>query len=369
MHSPAVVSPSVGVGGLRRHANLDYTSNPRCHGVRTLSAAGGCRNAPSAEEARRSARKSGRFGSFYAPPAVDRPDRLEVLDRATHRRIASWPLIERAARVDLFGGIAILSASKRNALYALRTGDGRIAMIGITRAGDRPVIGPHGVLYEDNLLVSTAGSSPHATLKLLPLATVRRELGDRAPVREPGHVLRHASHAGSRMRLSRINAISMDGPRVALAVHDPRGACDRVLFWNVAWHFVSRLTRQVGPTCLPTHPSGGITDVALAGPRAVWTTRYGRQTRMLAASIIHCHEWVVARPIQGVSECRGTFRRRRVACLCAGWTSRKRHTSSVGLVPQIWRGLSLTRSNSQVVSVSADSGRVATVMQMELLLS
>lgn len=298
----------------------------------------------------------------YAPPAVDRPDRLEVLDRATHRRIASWPLIERAARVDLFGGIAILSASKRNALYALRTDDGRIAMIGITRAGDRPVIGPDGVLYEDNLLVSAAGSSPHATLKLLPLATVRRELGDRAPVREPwGHVLRHASHAGSRMRLSRINAISMDGPRVALAVHHPRGACDRVVFWNVAWHFVSRLTRQVGPTCLPTHASGGITDVALAGPRAVWTTRYGRQTRVLAASIIHCHEWVVARPIQGVQRVAGLSGDGGLLAYALGWTSRTRHTASVGLVPQFWRGLSLARSNSQVVSVSADSGRVATV--------
>jgi hypothetical protein len=299
----------------------------------------------------------------FAPPSVDRPDRLDVFDRATHRRIASWPLIEHAARVDLYGDIAILSASKRNALYALGIGDGRIAMIGISRAGDRPLIGRDGVLYEDNLLVSNSGSSQQkTTLKLVPLAAVRRELGDRALVRKPwGHVVPHASHAGRHIRLSRINAISMDGPRVALAVHDPRGACDQVLFWNVAWHFVSRLTRQVGPTCLPTHASGGITDVAISGPRAVWTTQYGRQSRVLAASIIHCHEWVVARPIQGVQRVAGLSGDNGVLAYALGWMSRKRQTSSVGVVPRIWRGLPVARSDSQVVAVSADSGRVATV--------
>src|SRR5436190_7838503 len=89
--------------------------------------------------------------AVLAPASVDRPDRLEVLDRATHRRLASWPLIDRPARVALYGGIAVLSAADRHALYALRLSDGRIAMLGIARAGDRPVIRPHGGLYQDDL--------------------------------------------------------------------------------------------------------------------------------------------------------------------------------------------------------------------------
>ena len=86
-----------------------------------------------------------------APDGVDRPDRLDVIARATGRRIASWPLIDRPARVVLFGKIAILSAAERNALYALRISDGRIAMLGVARAGDRPIIGRDGVVYQDGL--------------------------------------------------------------------------------------------------------------------------------------------------------------------------------------------------------------------------
>ena len=50
-----------------------------------------------------------------APVGVDRPDRLDVFRRATGRRIASWPLIERPTRVVLYRGIAILSATERHA--------------------------------------------------------------------------------------------------------------------------------------------------------------------------------------------------------------------------------------------------------------
>jgi hypothetical protein len=68
-----------------------------------------------------------------APAWVDEPDRLEVYDRGTMRKLASWPLIERPARVALHGDLAVLSAANRNSLYALRITDGRIALIGITR--------------------------------------------------------------------------------------------------------------------------------------------------------------------------------------------------------------------------------------------
>ena len=294
-----------------------------------------------------------------APPAVDRPDRLEVLDRASRRLVASWPLIDRPGRLALYDDIAVLSSANRSALYALRISDGRIALLGITQPGDRPLIGPAGVLYQDDLDVSKNRSAAsrmfanaaqseiaerRVTLKLLPLATVRREL----------------SRAGRPIQTSTINAISMDGPRVAFAVSDPRGSCDRVLFWNIPWHFVSRLTQASGPTCLPSHQPGGITDVAIAGSRAVWTTQYGHTTRVLAASIIKCEEWVVARPGTRVQRVAGLAGDGGVLtyALTPGRASRG-GTSSVGFVPRAWRGAQLVSSSNATVAVSVDSDRVA----------
>ena len=271
-----------------------------------------------------------------APASVDRADRLVVLDRATHRRVASWPLFERPTRVALYGDIAILSAADRHGLYALRITDGRIAMLGIAHAADRPVIGPQGVLYQDDLDLAMHRAQPdRVTLKLLSLAAVRREL----------------ARAGEQIGTSRINAISMDGKRVAFAVHDPQGNCDKVLFWSIPWHFASRLTQRLGPTCLPTHASGGITNVAIAGDRAVWTTQYGGRTRVLAASIINCVEWVIARPVTGVERVSGLAGDGGVLAFALD--------RSVGLVPGGWRSHEIARSNVQLAAISADSGRVA----------
>jgi hypothetical protein len=337
----------------------DFASNPRATASASCEPRAVLGN-PGTEKRIVAARANRLVRLILAPPSVDRPDRLDVFDRA-RRRIASWPLIDRPARVALYGGIAILSASNRHALYALRIDDGRIAMIGITRAGDRPLIGPEGVLYQDDLDASKQRSSSQVTLKLVPLATVRRELSDQVRVTKPwGYVFREASRAGREIRTGRINAISMDGPRVAFVVHDPKGSCDRVLFWNIPWHFMSRLTRKVGPTCLPKHAPGGIRDVAIAGTRAAWTTEYGGRTRVLAASIVHCREWVAARPSDRVQRVAGLSGDEGVLVYALGWMSRAaRHTSSVGLVPRFWRGSELASSTRQVAAVSADSGRVA----------
>jgi hypothetical protein len=276
-----------------------------------------------------------------APVSADRPDRLEVFARSTHRRLASWPLFERPARVALYGDIAVLSAAKRHALDALRISDGRIAMLGIARAGDRPVIGRRGVLYQDDLDLAMHRAAPNrTTLKLLPLATVRREL---------------AARGARQIGTSRINAISMDGKRVAFVVHDPKGMCDKVLFWSIPWHFVSRLTQKVGPTCLPTHAAGGITNVAIAGDRAVWTTQYGGRTRVMAASIINCVEWVVARPVSGVERVAGLSGDGRVLAYAMG--------AEVARVPGSWRSVDIARSNSRVAAISADGGRVAVLQE------
>ena len=277
-----------------------------------------------------------------APASADRPDRLDVLQRSTHRVIASWPLFERPARVALYGDIAILSSAKRHALYALRLSDGRIAMLGIARAGDRPVIGARGVVYQDDLDLSMERTSPgQVTLKLLPLATVRREF---------------AARGSRQIATTRIGAIAMDGKRVAFVARDPQSGCDRVLFWSVPWHFVAPFTQKVGPTCLPTHAPGGVTGVAIAGDRAVWTTRYGSQTRVLASSIINCVEWVIARPVNGVQSVAGLSGHGGVLAFAL-----RGQSSTVSLVPNHWRSVRLARSASPVVAISADNGRVATL--------
>lgn len=125
-----------------------------------------------------------------APAPSDVPNRLVVLDRTTNRRIASWPLFERPARVALYGNIATLSGAARNGLYALRISDGRMAQVGIARAGDRPLTGSAGVLYQDNLDLSKHRTAPaERTLNLLPLPTVAARAGPAVLDRPQVHVV------------------------------------------------------------------------------------------------------------------------------------------------------------------------------------
>jgi hypothetical protein len=145
----------------------------------------------------------------------------------------------------------------------------------------------------------------------------------------------------------------MDGQRVAFAVHDPAGKCDSVMFWLPTWHFLAHVTHPTGPSCLPTHAAGGITNIAMASARVIWTTKYGQTTRILAASAIGCSEWVVARPAGGAP----------VAALAGdgnvlGYALR---SGKVGLVPKHWRGQVISQSPAHVAGMSVDSNRIATL--------
>jgi hypothetical protein len=313
---------------------------------------------------------------LLAPAWKDSPDRLVVLDRNTDRRVASWPLFERPARVALHSDIAILSGAKRKALYALRITDGRIAQLGITRADDRPQIGPAGVLFQSDLDLKKHRTAPaERTLNLLPLASVRAELSRPfTTVRKYMSYSRPAANAATRsstppkytgadpprpFESGEITAMAMDGPRVALAVRDPAGRCDYVLFWNVGWHYVTRLTRAIGPTCLPMHAPGGITDVAIAGSRAVWTVSYGGRTRVISAVITDCQEWVVARP-SGAQRVSGLSGDGMVLAYAVSPTGNAQRTlASVGIVPRFWRGLPIQQIRSGVAGLSAFDGDVA----------
>jgi hypothetical protein len=320
-----------GVARWNYAASADATASVACRGK-----AGGSGAAPQRLVAAQGDRL---VRVVLAPDGVDRPDRLDVIARGTGHRIASWPLIDRPARVVLFGKIAILSAVDRSALYALRISDGRIAMLGVARAGDRPIIGRDGAVYQDGLSLKAQRLAPNrVTLKLVPLAAVERQL----------------SLADRQIQTHwRIAAIGMDGRRVAFAVHDPTGRCDVAKFWTPPWHYVARVTHPSAATCLPNHRPGGVTNVAMGGGRLIWTTRYGNKTRVLAASTIGCKEWVVARPAPGTP----------VAALAGdGSVLAYALNGAVGLVEaesDDWYGEVLSRSTVQVAAISVDSHRIA----------
>jgi hypothetical protein len=217
--------------------------------------------------------------------ATDRPARLEVRARLTNRLLNSWPLPAVPVSLDVAGDIAVFSAAGGGGLYAVRLSDGRAGFVGVNRNGDTPQIERSGVVYADDIYRHSPNHSRASTLlKFVPIAGVRHAITVAGtPIATPG----------------RIRALAMDGPRVALAVADAHGVCDQIRFWNIPWNFTSRLTQTSGPTCTGRHAAGGITDVRIAGARAEWVTTYGGASTVLAASIIRCQEWVLARPEAG----------------------------------------------------------------------
>ena len=174
-------------------ASVQATASVSCRG----SSAGG--SGP-AREHLVAARGDRLVRVVLAPDGVDRPDRLDVINRATGRRIASWPLIDRPARVALYGGIAILSAAERDALYALRISDGRIAILGVARAGDRPIIGRDGIVYQDGLSLKSAARRADQRDVEVRAARVRRAptvaRGSTDPDDREDHGDRHGRKAG-----------------------------------------------------------------------------------------------------------------------------------------------------------------------------
>jgi hypothetical protein len=160
----------------------------------------------------------------------------------------------------------------------------------------------------------------------------------------------------SPMSIAEISAISMDGPRVAIAVRDPEGQCDRVFIWNLSWHYLVRLSSAFSLTCVPQHRPGGITGVVMAGGRAAWATTYGRETRVIAASTTACREWVVARSARGSALLAADGP---ILAYGIPATSGARRSASVGVVPKLWRGDEIDLSTASVKGISVDGDRVA----------
>jgi hypothetical protein len=228
-----------------------------------------------ASEPRRSA-TDGHFRAVLVPGSrlLDQPDRLDVYDVRTGRGLHHWPLPAPASSVDLARGVAVLSTS--NGVYLLRLRDGRFAMVGVKRPGDRPEIARSGLVFQDDQFKRRSNS--RALLKFMPFATVRDALRPLGPLRVP----------------FRIGDFSLDGRSVIFVKKDPTGECDRIGLWLVPWHYSTNLMDEP-PICPEHHAPGGVTALALGGQYLEVVTTYGKVQTVVSSTFVQCIEKVVAR--------------------------------------------------------------------------
>jgi hypothetical protein len=90
-----------------------------------------------------------------------------------------------------------------------------------------------------------------------------------------------------------ISAIGMDGYRVALAIREP-GECAQIMYWNIAWNYLSMITDEDERTCRLTTNGGVIRSVAIAGIRSAWVIRSKRAERLVTSNSTACFDRIVA---------------------------------------------------------------------------
>ena len=179
-------------------------------------------------------------------------------------------------RLDAFGHTAVFAGPERE-VYAVDLRNGRVALIGLDRHGDVPQIDAPGVVFQDNLYKQNERSK-RTLMKFVPSAAVERFLSKAgSPVDLPGPV----------------EAIGMDGYRVALAVHEP-GECAQIMYWNIAWNYMSKITDDDERTCELTGQGGEIRSVAIAGIRSAWVVRSRHAERLLTSNSTACFDRIVA---------------------------------------------------------------------------
>lgn len=164
------------------------------------------------------------------------------------------PLPIRPQTVVESGGVAVISA-RGQGVYAVRLSDGLFGFLGPDGGGFAPRFDAQGgVLFHDG----------ESKLALRAGRTVVEHLTRAAVAATIARTARPLVTGGP------IRSLSMDGPRVALAVGDTGGRCDRVLYWNVAWNPAQRVSAPSGPTCLVRPQGVEIPSVAIGGFRAEW---------------------------------------------------------------------------------------------------
>src|SRR5947199_4374 len=119
------------------------------------------------------------------------------------------PARPRTLRVST--GYALFTAAD-GGTYALRLRDGRVAALGAAVPGDSPRINELGAVFAERHGYS---SDPGNRLKFVPTSGMASEVNrNTRPLRTGGA----------------IRSLAMDGLRVALAIQDRNGRCDRVMY-------------------------------------------------------------------------------------------------------------------------------------------
>src|SRR3954469_6516023 len=149
-------------------------------------------------------------------------------------RVLPLPAFGRSVTVD--GGLALVTPTRPDGgVFAVRLRDGAFTYVGPNGRAFAPQLDPRGVVFHD-------GESKRA---LREGTTVVKFVPRRAVERRFAETTRPLLADGP------IRALSMDGLRVAVAVGDRRGVCDKVVYWNVAWRPEQRISKPSGPTCVP----------------------------------------------------------------------------------------------------------------------
>jgi hypothetical protein len=188
------------------------------------------------------------------------------------------PLPIKPQTVAESGGVAVISA-RGQGVYAVRLSDGLFGFLGPDGGGFAPRFDAQGgVLFHDG----------ESKLALRQGRTVVEHLTRAAVAATIARTARPLVTGGP------IRSLSMDGPRVAVAVGDTSGRCDRVLYWNVAWNPAQRVSAPSGPTCLVRPQGVEIPSVAIGGFRAEWLVTQNGASRLIAGSPL-CQEWVLGR--------------------------------------------------------------------------
>lgn len=208
------------------------------------------------------------------PGSADLPDRVRIVSAAGTAK--SWPLPEHVQRLDAFGRTAVFAGAERE-VYAVDLQNGRVALVGLDRRGDVPQIDAPGVVFQDNLAKKNEHSG-RTLMKFIPSAAVDRFLWK----------------AGGPVDLrGSVTSIGMDGYRVAFAIRE-QGECAQIMYWNVAWNYVSKITDEDERTCRLTSNGGVIHSVAIAGIRSAWVVRSRRADRLLTSNSTACFDRIVA---------------------------------------------------------------------------
>jgi hypothetical protein len=255
----------------------------RCNRVAWNTSAGAVRPAPVACSRFAGARRvastalpaasTGAYRLTVAPGSAARPSLLRISAHGELMRALALPALPRTLVAS--GGLAVFSASRGEGLFAVRLTDGLYTYLAPDGGAFPALLGPRGVLFHDGESKLALGEGK-TVLKFVPRATILRSIAKTASPFVAG---------------GPIHAISMDGPRVALSVGDVRNVCDRVVYWNVAWRPVQRVSARSGPTCRPGRTGVGIDRLAIGGFRTEWLT----SDRMLIAGSPLCQEWVLSR--------------------------------------------------------------------------